>query len=123
MALALDPKRGRGMSGAADSHLALFEFDSAAGALTFALQLPLPAAGVAEACMRWDGKAAATAGWDGKVRLWSLGKRPCLAAVGRHHSKQGTCLLYDSAQQVLISGGQDCHVAVWPTSPQQVGPD
>lgn len=123
MALALDPKRGRGMSGAADSHLVLFEFDSAAGALTFALQLPLPAAGVAEACMRWDGKAAATAGWDGKVRLWSLGKRPCLTAVGRHHSKQGTCLLYDAAHQVLISGGQDCHVAVWPTSPQQAGPD
>ena len=118
MAITLDLPGGRGVSAAADGHLSVFKMAVAdGGQLTSAGQLSLPAKpGCADLSLRWDARVIASAGWDCKVRLWSL-KKNQLLAVGQYHSKQVTSVEFNEQQQVLASGAQDCHIAVWPAKP------
>jgi WD40 repeat protein len=118
MALAVDVPHGRALSAAADAHLSVIKYDLAGDAqLVDAGQLPLPTKpGGADLSLRWDGRVVASAGWDCKVRLWSL-KKHQLLAVGQYHSNQVTCVEFNEQQQVLASGSQDCNIAVWPAKP------
>ncbi|KAI8471324.1 MAG: WD40-repeat-containing domain protein [Monoraphidium minutum] len=102
-----------GISGSADSALSFFSIDSAAGQLAQAGSQPLLSAGVGDAAVRTDGRVAATAHWDGRVRLWHARKRAPLGVL-RYHSKAVAALALGSAASGrLASGARDGAVAVW----------
>ena len=118
-----------GISGSADEALAFFSADAAAGTLTVTASRSLPKGGVSEVAVRPDGRVAATAHWDGRVRLWHARRRTPLGVL-RYHSKAAAAVAFgwsppscdgasgsrDSALcggAPLASGGRDGAVAVW----------
>ncbi|KAG1667533.1 hypothetical protein FOA52_013723 [Chlamydomonas sp. UWO 241] len=56
-------------------------------------ELRLPSAGVSDVAFRGDGRVAAVACWDGKVRLYSAAKRTPLTLL-RYHTKEVTCVRF-----------------------------
>lgn len=71
-----------GVSGSAGSALACFALRPAhAHPIALAQQLRLPAPGVADVAMRGDGKIFASAGWDGKVRVFGWKRKEALAIL------------------------------------------
>jgi len=108
-----------GISGSADSTLAFFTVDLSAATLTCTAEQKLPTAGVAEVAVRSDGRVAASAHWDGRVRLWHARKRVPLGVL-RYHSKAAAAVAFAPAGQMqLASGGRDGAVAIWDVFPPE----
>ncbi len=112
MALAVAPDGRSGVSGAADDQVVMFDFDPATATLAASKRLPIPKGGIADAAMRPDGRVAATAGWDGRVRVFHCRRREPLAIL-RYHQRQAACVGFSSDGVLLASGGRDAMVAVW----------
>jgi WD40 repeat protein len=101
------------MSGSADSTLGFFREDAAAGRLEFLGSQTLPSAGISDIAIRRDARVAATAHWDGRVRLWHARKRAPLGVL-RYHSKAAAAVALGGARGgLLATGGRDGAVAVW----------
>ncbi len=92
MCLAIHPQRTMGLSGSAESHVAMFALDVAAGQLRELKRLPLPAAGCGAACFRPDGRICASGGWDGKVRLFHSRRLEPLALLRVSGGRRGRVL-------------------------------
>lgn len=141
MAVAATPDGQLGISGAAEEQLAMFDlFDSGAGGVGGAgnqgdagrgsdscsggwglgapARLALPAGGIADVAVRGDGRIAATAGWDGKVRLFSCRRRVPLGIL-RYHTRQVSAVAFSPDCCLLASGGRDAMVALWSVYPPQ----
>lgn len=73
--------------------------------------------GVAGMAWRGDGKVMASAGWDGRVRVWEGRRRRegLLRKVGslKWHEGGVSCVAYGGEGGVLASGGKDRTVALW----------
>lgn len=71
--------------------------------------------GVAE--MTGTGRVVVTAGWDGVVRVWDARRRReslLRAIVGlRWHEGGVRCVAASSNGECVVSGGDDCTVALW----------
>ena len=118
LALAVAPAGDVACSGGADGTVHIFGVDVAAGKLGAAAAQQLPQAGVADIGFRGDGRLVATAGWDGKVRLYHGRKRTPLAVL-RYHAKQVACVGFGGEGGWLASGGRDGMVALWQPYPLQ----
>ena len=81
MCLAVHPQHHMGLSGSADSHVAMFRLDLATGQLAEQARLPLPAAGTGALAFRPDARICASGGWDGKVRVFHCKRREPLALL------------------------------------------
>ena len=102
-----------GVSASADAPLFFLRVDPAAGTLAVAATAAAPSAGVGDAALRADGRVAATAHWDGRVRLWHA-RRGAALGVLRYHSKAAAAAAFAGAHSgLLASGGRDGAVAVW----------
>lgn len=90
-----------------------FAVDAAAGAVIETARHAAPSAGVGDVAIRADGRAAASAHWDGRVRLWHARKGARLGVL-RYHSKAAAALAFGrAAGGLLASGGRDGAAAVW----------
>jgi protein decreased size exclusion limit 1 len=76
-------------------------------------------------CVRWrrDGRVVATAGWDGRARLWD-GRRKTnslLRPLGtlQWHTDQVQCVSFSRESGVVATGGKDKNVAVWNVLPDR----
>lgn len=71
----------------------------------------MPHPGVDDIEIRCDGRIWATAGWDGRVRLFDAKKRTPLAVL-KHH-KNGIHAVSFAPDGLLASGGDDRGIAIW----------
>lgn len=116
MCVAVAPDCSSGFSGAADALLAAFRLSLPQGELSLLQGLELPAPGLADVAVRRDGRIAASAGWDGKVRVWHARKRLPLALL-RWHSQQVACLRFSADCRLLAAGGRDNVISLWSLYP------
>ena len=79
------------------------------------------ARGVNSLCVRDDGKIAAAACWDGRVRLYA-NRRPRLLASLRCHSKAAQCVAFAPAGRLLASASEDPRIAIWDVYSEPRGP-
>lgn len=116
MCLAAAANCSSGFSGSADSNLAAFDIDVARGQLRAGRQLALPQQGLSDVAIRPDGRIAATAGWDAKVRVWDVRRRQPLALL-RWHSQQVACVGFSRDSVCLAAGGRDNFISLWSLYP------
>jgi len=119
MCLAAAADCSRGLSGSADDKLASFDLDIARGQLRAGAVHVLPQQGLADVAVRPDGRIAATAGWDAKVRVWHVRKRQPLAIL-RWHSQQVACVGFSRDSMLLAAGGRDNAISMWSLYPPNV---
>ncbi len=112
LCIAVTPDCRGGFSGGADATLAAFDLCVPEGSLTLGQRLELPAPGVADVALRSDGRIAASAGWDGKLRVWHARRRRPLALL-RWHGAQAACAAFSADCELLAGGGRDNHISVW----------
>ena len=116
MCLAAAPDCRSGLSGSADDQLAWFEVDVGRGRLRVAPAQRLPAAGLADVAFRPDGRVAASAGWDCKLRVWH-GRKHSPLAVLRWHNQQAAAVGFSGDSRLLAAGGRDNCISVWSVFP------
>lgn len=105
-----------GFSGSADDRLATFDIDIPKGQLRAGPHVTLSQQGLADVAIRPDGRIAATAGWDAKVRVWHCRKRQPLAIL-RWHSQQVACVGFSPDSALLAAGGRDNFISLWSLYP------
>eukprot|EP00195_Chlamydomonas_chlamydogama_P014825 CAMPEP_0202910420 /NCGR_PEP_ID=MMETSP1392-20130828/52023_1 /ASSEMBLY_ACC=CAM_ASM_000868 /TAXON_ID=225041 /ORGANISM="Chlamydomonas chlamydogama, Strain SAG 11-48b" /LENGTH=339 /DNA_ID=CAMNT_0049600527 /DNA_START=167 /DNA_END=1186 /DNA_ORIENTATION=- len=78
-------------------------------------QMTINSSGLADVAYRPDGRLLASAGWDGKVRLFSTKRKEPLAVL-RYHTGQATSVCFApsiNAKGLLASASRDHTVALW----------
>jgi WD40 repeat protein len=68
--------------------------------------------GVNSLSARADGRVAAAACWDGRVRVYAC-RRPRLLASLRCHGRAAQCVQFSPAGRWLASAAEDARVALW----------
>lgn len=101
-----------GVSSSAEDKLAVFSIDWDRNELHKQADIPLKKHGVAALALRQDGKVLASAGWDGKVRLFHWKTQKPLAVLLYHRSGvQDVC--FDQNSKLLASASKDGSIALW----------
>jgi len=102
----------RGVSGSAEDRIVSFAIDYSAKTVTPVREIGLRERGIGDLSVRQDGKLMASAGWDGRVRLykWSSGKA---LALLKYHTSAVTVVEFAPKSFMLASGARDGTVALW----------
>ncbi|GAB4817411.1 hypothetical protein N2152v2_004457 [Parachlorella kessleri] len=109
----IDASGAGGASAGADSRLVLFKLDwGAGGAVKVRKAVPLKAPGVNAVAIRGDGRIIATAGWDGRVRVFKYRTGEPLAVLKYHRSAM-TAVRFSPKTHLLASASQDGTIALW----------
>ncbi|BDA43160.1 Guanine nucleotide-binding protein subunit beta-like protein [Coccomyxa sp. Obi] len=112
MALTIDPSGKGGVSSSAEDRLAVFSIEWDKLELHKQADIPLKKPGVAALAQRHDGKVLASAGWDGRVRLFHRKTQRPLAVLQYHRSGvQDVC--FDQKSKLLASASKDGSIALW----------
>lgn len=115
-ALAVAPAGCVAVAGGAFSSLSAVA-DVDGGELGVVRQVRVRGKGVAGVAWRGDGRVMASAGWDGRVRVWEGRRRRegLLRKVAslKWHDGGVSCVAYGGEGGVLASGGKDRTVALW----------
>ncbi|DBA91574.1 TPA: Guanine nucleotide binding protein (G protein), beta polypeptide 1-like, variant 7 [Trebouxia sp. C0004] len=112
MAVAIDATGEGGICAAADNKVHCFSLDLPAQQVTLKATLEVKQQGIADICIRQDQRLFATAGWDGKIRVFHYKKLKTLAVL-QYHKKGLTALVLDSRAQRLVSASRDGNIALW----------
>uniref|UniRef100_A0A3Q1MAU3 G protein subunit beta 1 like n=1 Tax=Bos taurus TaxID=9913 RepID=A0A3Q1MAU3_BOVIN len=114
MALALDPRRARGVSGSAEKVLAVWSLEGQQ-ALQVRGTHELINPGIADLKIRPDSKILATAGWDHRVRVFQWRTMKPLAVLA-FHSATVHCVAFNTTG-LLAAGSGDQRISVWSLYP------
>ena len=112
MALEVDADGVSGVSGSAEDKLVAFAIDFEAGRVVPENTINVRKQGVADIALRQDGKLLATAGWDGKVRVYKRASGKALAVL-KYHSEAATAVVFSPETYLMASGARDGTIALW----------
>ena len=112
MALEIDGLGTTGVSGSAEDKLIAFTIDYSSGVVAALSSIDVRKEGVADVAVRGDGKLLASAGWDGKVRVYKRATGKALAVL-KYHSQAASAVAFSPQTHVLASGARDGTVALW----------
>ncbi|KAI8805868.1 WD40-repeat-containing domain protein [Cladochytrium replicatum] len=134
MCLHVDPKGEYLVTGSADSVIAKMSTRPIDADVTSKPNEPrwskivsIDTPGIADICIRFDGKIIATAGWDNRVRIWSAKSLTPLAILGAHHRSGVQCVAFAGnnasvqspeessvqGKRWLLSGSKDTRIQMW----------
>lgn len=100
------------IAGGAANELFWLDGDISAGTLARRRTCKLPEPGIADVCVRGDGRIVAAGAWDGSVRVYHAARCKPLAVLKRH-SAAVAAVAFDNTTQQLASGGRDGLIALW----------
>jgi protein decreased size exclusion limit 1 len=112
MALSIDAGGFSGVSGSAEDKLISFQVQYDTGMVVTSVSIDLHKQGVGDVALRPDGKLLATAGWDGRVRLYRRETGKALAVL-RYHTMAATAVKFSPRRFLLASGARDGTVALY----------
>ncbi|KAI3426353.1 hypothetical protein D9Q98_008725 [Chlorella vulgaris] len=113
MALAIDSACTGGTAGSAEDQVVLFRVDHAAGKLSVRVAIKLQRKGIGDVAVRPDRKLLATAGWDGRVRVYKYRNGRPLAIL-KYHTSAVTGICFAPRSMLLATAARDGTVALWP---------
>lgn len=112
MAVYVDAAGTGGICAAADNKVHCFSLHGSSQMLALTASLEVKQQGIADICIRQDQRLFATAGWDGKIRVFHYRKHKALAVL-QYHKKGLTALAFHPKDQRLISASRDSNIALW----------